>query len=111
MGPGLEGVVAQHPPGGLRNRWPWPDPGEGAQLHPFGVKGCGIRAELGQQLLLLAVKPALTTGLLGWFVKAAVLVRHWAESGERGTLQAKGNGWGTRSGDVVCVARPPRFWC
>ena len=35
-----------------------------------------------------AVKPALTTRLLGWFVVAAVLIRHGAKSGERGTLTA-----------------------
>ena len=81
VGPGFEGVVAQHPPGGLRDRWPWRDPGEGAQLHPFGVKGCGIRSELSQQLLFFAVEPALTTGLLWWLVITAVLVGHGRNGG------------------------------
>ena len=44
--------------------------------------------EVTELLLLFGVKPALTTGLLEWFVKAAVLVRHAAESGERGRLTA-----------------------
>ena len=65
--------MAQHPPGGLRDRWPGPDPGEGAHLDPLGVEGCRIRPELGQQLLLLAVEPALTTGLLLGFVIHASL--------------------------------------
>ena len=68
--------MAQHPAGGLRDRWSWRDPGEGAQLHPFGVEGPGIGTELCQQQLLLAVERALTTGLLWWFVINAVLVRH-----------------------------------
>ena len=51
-------------------------PGEGAQLHPFGVEGPGVGTELSQQLLLLAVKPALTTSLLWRLVKAAVFVGH-----------------------------------
>ena len=72
MRPGFEGVVAQHPPGGLRDRWPGPDPGEGAHLDPLGVEGCRIRPELGQQLLLLAVEPAITAGLLLGFVIAAL---------------------------------------
>ena len=76
MRPGFEGVVAQHPPSGLGNRWSWRDPGEGAQLHTFGVKGPGVGMELGQQLLFFAVEPALTTWLLWWLVIAAVLVGH-----------------------------------
>ena len=46
------------------------------------------RFEVTELLLLLAVKPAFTTGLLWWFMVAAVLVGHGAESGERGTLKA-----------------------
>ncbi len=42
--------------------------------------------EVTELLLLLAMKPALTTELFWRFVKAAVLGRHGAESGERGTL-------------------------
>ena len=38
--------MPQHSPGGLRDRWPWPDPGEGAHLDPLGVKGCRIGTEL-----------------------------------------------------------------
>ena len=76
VSPGFECVVAQHPPGGLRNRWARRDPGEGAQLNPLGMECPDIGTELGQQLLLLAVKPALTTGFLWWLVIAAVLVRH-----------------------------------
>ena len=74
--------MAQHPPSGLRDRWPWRDPGEGAQLHPFGVEGGGIRSELSQQLLFLAVEPALTTGFLWWLVIAAVLVGHGRNAGD-----------------------------
>ena len=91
VSPGFESVVAQHPPGGLRNWVSWRDPGEGAHLHPLGVECCGIRAELGQQLLILAVEPPLTTGLLRWLVTIAVLVRHglgWLRSGT--VLQSSG---------------------
>ena len=59
-----------------------------ADLDPLGVNGRHGRFEVTELLLLLAVKPALTTGLWWWFVVAAVLVRHGAESGERGTLTA-----------------------
>ena len=76
MSPGFEGVVVQHPPVVLWDGVLWRDPGERAQLHPFGVECCGIRAELGQQLLFFAVELALTTGLLWRLVITAVLVRH-----------------------------------
>ena len=59
-----------------------------ADLDPLGVNGRHGRFEVTELLLLLAVKPALTTGLLGRFVIAAVLIRHGAESGEGGTLTA-----------------------
>ena len=68
--------MAQHPPAGLRDRWPGPDPGEGAHLNPLGVEVPGVRADLGQQQLLLSVEPALITGLLLGLVIAAVFVRH-----------------------------------
>ena len=61
-----------------------------ADLDPLGVNGRHGRFEVTELLLLLAVKPALTTGLWWWLVKAAVLVRHGAESGEGGTLKANG---------------------
>ena len=48
MRPGFEGVVAQHPPSGLRHRWPGPDTGEGAHLDPLGMEGPGVGTELGQ---------------------------------------------------------------
>ena len=47
-----------------------------------------VGLEVTELLLLLGVKPALTTGLLGRFVIAVVLIRHGAESGEGGTLTA-----------------------
>ena len=47
-----------------------------ADLDPLGVNGRHGRFEVTELLLLLAVKPALTTGLLWWFVVAAVLARH-----------------------------------
>ena len=59
-----------------------------ADLDPLGVNGRHGRFEVTELLLLLAVKPALTTGLWWWVVKATVLVCHGAESGERGTLTA-----------------------
>ena len=61
---------------------------EGADLDPLGVNGGHGGFEVAELLPLLAVKPALTTGLWWWFVKATVLVCHEAESGERGTLKA-----------------------
>ena len=44
-----------------------------ADLEPLGVNGRHGRFEVTEVLLLLAVKPALTTGLLWRFVVAAVL--------------------------------------
>ena len=55
---------------------------EGAHLDPLGVDRGHGGFEVTELLLLLAVKPALTTGLWWWFVVAAVLVRHGAESGQ-----------------------------
>ena len=74
--------MAQHPAGGSGDGWPWRDPGEGAQLHPLGVKGGGIGSELSQQLLFLAVKPAFTTGLLRRFVMTAIFVGHVSHGGD-----------------------------
>ena len=61
---------------------------EGADLDPLGVNGGHGGFEVAELLPLLAVKPALTTGLWWRFVVAAVLIRHGAESGEGGTLKA-----------------------
>ena len=44
--------------------------------------------EVTELLMLFGVEPTLTTGLFWRFVKAAVLIRHGAKSGERGTLTA-----------------------
>ena len=55
---------------------------EGADLDPLGVNGGHGGFEVAELLPLLAVKPALTTGLWWRFVVAAVLIRHGAESGE-----------------------------
>ena len=57
---------------------------EGADLDPLGVNGGHGGFEVAELLPLLAVKPALTTGLWWRFVVAAVLIRHGAESGEGG---------------------------
>ena len=68
---------------------------EGADLDPLGVNGGHGGFEVTELLLLLAVKTALTTGLLRGFVVAALLVRHAAESGEiprMGELIPSGNG-------------------
>ena len=80
--------MAKHPPLGHRDGQSWRDPVEGAHLDPLGADGRHGGFEVAEPLLLLAVKPALTTGLLLWFVVAAVLVRHGAKSGEGGTLMA-----------------------
>ena len=61
---------------------------EGAHLDPLGVDGGHGGFEVTELLLLFGVEPALTTGLRWWFVVAAVLIRHGAKSGERGTLKA-----------------------
>ena len=82
--------MAEHPPPGHRDWLAWWDPLEGADLDPLGVDRGHGGFEVTELLLLLAVKPALTTGLWWWLVKAAVLVRHGAESGEGGTLKANG---------------------
>ena len=51
---------------------------------------CGYGGfEVIELLMLFAVKPALTTGLLGWFVVATDLVCHGADSGE-GDLPNRG---------------------
>ena len=55
---------------------------EGADLDPLGVDRDHGGFEVTELLLLLGVKPALTTGFWWWFVVAAVLIRHGAESGE-----------------------------
>ena len=44
--------------------------------------------EVTELLMLFGVEPTLTTGLFWRFMKAAVLIRHGAKSGERGTLTA-----------------------
>ena len=61
---------------------------EGADLDPLSVDRGHGGFEVAELLLLLAVEPTFTTGLWWWFVEAAVLIRHGAESGERGTLKA-----------------------
>ena len=79
---------------------------EGADLDPLGVNGGHGGFEVAELLPLLAVKPALTTGLWWRFVVAAVLIRHGAESGEGGTLKANGRrpilekqvGWAPEAG-------------
>ena len=60
----------------------------GADLNPLGVTRGHGGFEVTELLLLLAVEPALTTGLWWWVVKATVHVCHGAESGEQGTLTA-----------------------
>ena len=62
---------------------------EGADLDPLSVNGGHGGFEVAELLLLLGVKPALTTGLLGRLVVAAVLVRHGAESGEGGNSRGR----------------------
>ena len=73
--------MAKHPPLGHRDWRAWRDPVEGADLDPFSMDGAHGGFEVTELLLLLAVEPALPTGLLGRFVVAAVLVGHGAESG------------------------------
>ena len=87
--PGLYGVVAKHPPLSHLDGLAWRDPAEGAHLTPLSVDGGHGGFEVTELLLLFAVKPAPTTGLLWRFVVAAVLVRHGAESDEGGTLMAE----------------------
>ena len=69
-----------------------------ADLDPLGVNGRDGRFEVTELLLLLAVKPALTTGLLWWFVVAAVLARHrWSLVSVEHSLQHQ-VGWTTEPG-------------
>ena len=69
-----------------------------ADLDPLGVNGRHGRFEVTEFLLLLAVKPALTTGLLWRFVKATVLVRHrWCLASVKHSLQQQ-VGWTTEAG-------------
>ena len=82
--------MAEHPPPGHRDWLAWWDPLEGADLDPLGVDRGHGGFEVTELLLLFGVEPALTSGLWWWLVKAAVLVRHGAESGEGGTLKANG---------------------
>jgi hypothetical protein len=72
--PGLYGVVAKHPPLSYWDGLAWRDPVEGSDLDPLGVDRGHGGFEVTELLLLLAVKPALTTGLLWRFVVAAGLV-------------------------------------
>ena len=79
--------MPEHPPLGHWDGLAWRDPVEGTHLDPLGVD-CGHGwFEVAELLLLFGVEPTLTTGLHWRFVVAAVLVRHGAESGERGTLK------------------------
>ena len=69
-----------------------------ADLDPLGVNGRHGRFEVTELLLLLAVKPALTTGLLWWFVVAAVLARYrWSLASVEHSLQHQ-VGWTTEAG-------------
>ena len=68
-------------------------------------------------LMLFAVKPALTTGLLRWFVVATDLVCHVADSGEDdlskrgmiflGKIPQMGEVIHSRNGDGVFMGREP----
>ena len=68
-------------------------------------------------LILFAVKPALTTGLLRWFVVATDLVCHGADSGEGdlpkrgmrflGKIPQMGEVIHSRNGDGVFTGREP----
>ena len=69
-----------------------------ADLDPLDVNGRHGRFEVTELLLLLAVKPALTTGLLWRFVVAAVLARHrWSLASVEHSLQQQ-VGWTTEAG-------------
>ena len=69
-----------------------------ADLDPLGVNGRHGRFEVTELLLLLAVKPALTTGLLWRSVVAAVLARHrWSLASVEHSLQQQ-VGWTTEAG-------------
>ena len=65
--------MAVHPPLCHRDGLAWRDPLEGAHLDPLGVDRGHGWFEVTELLQLLAVEPALTTGLLWRFVVAAVL--------------------------------------
>ena len=73
--------------------------------------------EVKELLMLFAVKPALTTGLLRWFVVATDLVCHGADSGEGdlpkrgmrflGKIPQMGEVIHSRNGDGVFTGREP----
>ena len=70
-----------------------------ADLDPLGVNGRHGRFEVTELLLLLAVKPALTTGLLWRFVVAAVLARYrWSLASVEHSLTAASSGLDYGSG-------------
>ena len=90
--------MAQHPPLGHRDGLAWGDSAEGADLDPLGVDRGHGGFEVTELLLLLAVKPALTTGLLWRFVVAAVLARYrWSLASVEHSLQHQ-VGWTTEAG-------------
>ena len=65
---------------------------------PLGMDGGHGGFEVTELLLLLAVKPALTTGLLWRFVVAAVLARYrWSLASVEHSLQHQ-VGWTTEAG-------------
>ena len=82
--------MPQHPPTSHRLRGAGRNVAVGPDGDPLRMHRRRVGLEVTELLLLLGVKPALTTGLLGRFVIATVLIRHGAESGEVGTLKANG---------------------
>ncbi len=75
--PGLHGVVPEHAPLALRNRWMRPHPAIRAQDDPLAMSSRVVIAEPHQQLRITIHQPTLPSWFLWGFMSGAIAIRHW----------------------------------
>lgn len=78
--PGLNGVVPEHAPAGLRHWWARWNPLIGAHGHPLSMNRWSIGLEVTDQLLLLTEQPSLTTGFKRVLSGIWLVARHGSHS-------------------------------
>ena len=74
--PRLHGVVPEHAPLALRNRWMRPHPAICAQDDPLAMSSRVVIAEPHQQLCITVHQPAFPSWLRWGFMSGAIAIRH-----------------------------------